>query len=203
MRQKTIRISPEYSDIDEIIKQYHFSEDDKGKIKSLYQKHFSMPKVQITYEVLLNQHKNQFINIDLINYSVAVLTLGEAIDDIIEGYLESEQILEAYILDAIALRIMSRAYESLIKDLTSDTGMAVTALEFLGDKYPVELTKEIINKLRPEGITLGESYMLHPLKSVCLIMPLSEDKLEIPVENLCNTCTNCGNINCVLRKFDK
>lgn len=194
MTQKIIRTSPEYSDIDEIIQQYHFPENQKCLIKSLYQKHFSKPQVQLTYHI-----NPEIPGINLASYAVAILTLGQQTDDIINTYLEKQQIMEAYIMDAISLKIMSRAYETMVQEINKASGMTATSLEFLGDRFPINLTKDIVDYLQPEGITLAEGFMLKPLKTVCVIIPLTGDKTDLPVENLCNTCTSCGNLNCVMR----
>ncbi len=197
MKQKTIRISPEYTDIDEIIEQYHFSEDDRPRIKSLYQKHFSSPAAQITYETA-----PIIPSIHLDKYAIAVLTLGDQIDTVIDSYMDRGQLMEAYILDAIALKLMQHAYESLVKDVNMDSGLTVSSLEFLGDKYPVELTEDIIHALRPAGISIKEAYMLSPLKSVCLVLPLSQAS-GISPKAACHICANCANTTCAIRKSNQ
>lgn len=197
MKHKIVRISPEYSDIDDIIKQYHFSEDDRSKIKSLYQRHFASPQVQMDYAI-----NPKLDGIDLTDYAVAILTLGSEIDEIINDYMANQQIMETYILDAIAVKILSRSYKSLVRDINTYSGKTVSSLEFIGNKYPMELTKEILDLLKPTGVSMNESYMLSPLKSVCLVLPLYEGSAVgyDNVENICNTCSSCGNLKCIMRK---
>ncbi|MCR5195885.1 MAG: hypothetical protein K6D38_06170 [Pseudobutyrivibrio sp.] len=196
MKHKIVRISPEYSDIDDIIHRYHFSEDDRPLIKSLYQKHFSRPQVQIAYDI-----NPEIEGIDLDDFAVAIVTLGAEIDEIINSYVAKEQILETYILDAIAVKILSRAYTTLVKDVNRFSGKTVSSLEFIGDRFPMELTEAVLDYLKPDGVSLKEGYMLSPLKTVCMILPLKEggDNASDNVEKICNTCSKCGNLKCIMR----
>ena len=140
--------------------------------------------------------------LDLPEYAVAILTLGHDIDKIIDKYMAKGQIFETYILDAIAVKILSRSYETLVKEVNSYSGKTVYALEFIGNRYPMELTATILDLLKPKGVTIGDGYMLRPLKSVCLVLPLKEASTDGDenVENVCNTCAQCGNLKCIMRQ---
>ena len=198
MRKKTIRISPEYSDIDDIMKQYHFNQSDRPRINSIYRQFFSKAYADIYYAV-----NPDIAGIDEESFAVAVVTLGRQMDELASSYLEAGLIMDTYMLDALAMKIMTKAYVGLVQSVTNDTGMTVRELSFLGDRYGMELMPEILEVLSPCEVTCNDAYMLTPLKSVCLVLPLKKSVDIITssqIKAICHTCFSCKNTDCAMRR---
>lgn len=179
-----VDISLENKDFDKLISRFHFNESSRESIVSFYSVIKPLLNPIAFYEI-----ENEKINI--------LMTLGDGIDELIELYEKNNCLEEAYIIDCIGSELLSKAYKAMIKKIEADTGKFVSSLQFLGDKYPLEMTKDFFEKLRPEGMSYNDAFILTPSKSVSMIMTLSEEKPACPVENECNACQNftCPNRN--------
>lgn len=171
-------------DIEEIIKRYHFNECDKAKLEALY----------MAVRPLIENNEYYICKGDEVH---ALISLGDGIDQLVFLYEKMGAIEEAYMVDCIGTHILLQGYSTFIERIEAETGLFVQSLEFLGDKYPLELVKEFMEELKPEKIKMKESYQLSPSKTVSLVLEMAKEAPKN--KNACNICSNCGNVTCLQR----
>ena len=174
--------------IDNLIKRYHFSSADRGMLKSLAEAALPLTDGKAYYEIK-----------DDGAYALCVCTLGAYFDRLQSIYLDKDCISEGYMLDCIGLELLSFSYEQLIKYLQERYGKWAISMEFIGEKYPMEMLPELLREFDGSGISCNEEFMLSPLKSVLFFLSLSDKDVGAKP---CDICVNCGNVRCMFRKYD-
>jgi len=188
-------IKLEKKDIDEIIARFHYSPEDYEMLSHLYSVIKPILETGIYYQIY--DRAQEGISLD--NYGTAIVTLGQGIDELIELFLSHEQVSMASMADSIGLMLLTKAYEKLVDTIQKKTDLSVTKLEFLGDNYDMSLLDNIYSQLKPDNVRISNSGMLMPLKSVCVILPLEKSNPS-STKDVCNICTNCKKMDCLMRK---
>lgn len=178
-----LSVSLNKKDIINLIARYHFNDADYDKLHCLYQ--CVLPLIDAVAYVDINQ-SNDCAN--------ALVTLGNSIDSFRDLYSDKSLLSEAYMIECIGFELLTSAYKDLVTQLQCTTGLFVSAIDFLGDKYPLSLQNDFITTLQPQEIALTSSGMLSPSKSVSMILTLTANKPEC--SDLFNTCATCPNTTC-------
>lgn len=173
--------------------------------KVIYQK---LPLIKKTDKVIISTPSCQTKSKDLIKLFkhsasciVMAATLGYAVDIEIHR-LQKIDMLEAMILDACASAyieiVCDKAELNIMKDLEEGTYLTMRFSPGYGD-VPLSLNKAILNFLMAQkriGLSLTETLMLLPTKSVTALLGLSNQK-----ENRAKSCVNCTLVTtCIYRK---
>ena len=186
-----IKINLKSEDLRHIIERFHFRKEDFTILQALNKAIASLLQIKAYY---IWQKKDEKISYN--EYAVVFLTLGEGIDRLQEKYLAKKCLSEAYMVECIALEILSKAYKEFIKVVQHRTGKWVEKLDFLGDTYPITLLPELYQKFWEMDISYNEKMVLSPKKSVVFLLPVS----DVPKEaDACDICENCSNSTCLLR----
>lgn len=180
-------------DIDELIKRYHFNSNDIYSYMGIAKILQSLLKIQGYYEWVTDDIITEYDSC-----LVGFMTIGEGIDKLQELYSQYGGIEEEYLIDCLGSIILMKNYELFIQEIQKRTGMWVEKIEFLGDKYSIELLPKLHEICKPENISYTSDYILIPKKSVSFLLPLSDR----PSNNPCNICTNCENQFCIFKKSD-
>lgn len=175
----------------EIIRRYHFREEDLPMIEALHQSMMPLLQTKAYYRW---KEKEEPILYE--RYAVVFLTLGDGIDRLQEVYLNKKCLSEAYMVECISLELLTKAYEEFVKRVQRETGKWAEKIDFLGDTYPMEMLPELYAEFDSIDIAYNESLVLTPSKSVVFLLPMSEEKAE----NSCHICENCKNTECIFRK---
>lgn len=179
-------------DFESIIRKYHFRTIDFDDLKALYRAIFPLIDSYAYYNYNFADQE-----IDYAEYVSCFITLGNSVDKIQTVYMDKELIMESYMIDCLASELLVKAYKQFVKYIEENSGKFVLKLDFLGDKYPVEMVSKLYEQDKPENISYNSCYQLSPSKTVTILLPLSEHK---PENNVCNTCYLCKNMNCTIRE---
>lgn len=192
MNTTDIRISMETKDLKHIIARCHFREEDFFSLQALSAA--VAPLLQVRAYSLW---KNGDGIISYPQYAVVFLTLGSGIDALQELYLDRNCLSEAYMIECIALELLTKAYREFVKSVQKKTGRWAEKIDFLGDSYPVELLPELYQEFGQMDISYNEKLVLSPKNSVVFLLPMTDKKQE----NACSICGNCSNKMCLLRSI--
>lgn len=173
---------------------FHFAPADLPRIRAIYTA--LLPLLEACAYYSLDQDLDQ-ITFD--HYAYGFVTLGSGVDELVELYLNHEQIEEAYIVDCISLMLLSSAYEEFARAVENESGLYLAELSFLGDSYPMDLLPLMYKQLAPDMIQLTDGEMLCPLKTASVILHLNT-KPVTNLKDLCNSCATCKNLSCPSRK---
>ncbi|MEE1027134.1 MAG: hypothetical protein UH211_00440 [Agathobacter sp.] len=185
-------VSLDKKDFDIFLDRYHFSKGDIDDVKSLYKAINPLIAAEAFYSM-----DNSNIDVAIDDFATCFITLGFGIDSIQDVYIEQELVMESYIIDCLASELLSKAYTAFIDLFEKKTGKFVSKIDFLGDKYPIELVEKIYQNIKPEKIKYNKSFQLIPSKTVSMLLSLSNSKSNFDV---CNTCATCKNRDCSMRK---
>ncbi len=128
-------------------------------------------------------------------------TLSEGLDSIITKYKSNNQYLEAYLMDIIGTVIIGKTAEKVLEEIKSDKsfeGNKITNTISPGNcGWPVEEQKKLFSLLPDSflNITLNESGMMHPVKSLTGVIGIGERVIYKQTE-----CRYCKSRNCPYRK---
>lgn len=133
--------------------------------------------------------------------AAVLLTLGDGFDALQDLYLERQCVSEGYMLDCIGMELLMEAYEECVRRLQQECGEYASRLEFLGDRYPLELLEELMPLTGARGITYNDQYVMTPRKTVAFLVPMEEQEKprEDPAQ-LLHICANCTNRTCEMRQ---
>jgi len=205
MNHISLQIKLNKEDINKLIEQFHFTEDDYEMLSIMHTVALTVSSTGVNWgdgNLLNISDTAPYFSKLPHDFMIAAITLGKAFDDLINLYLENEKLREAYMLDCIGLKLLSKAYDSLINDIEDKTGKYIPKLIFPGDELPLSLNADICRVLNVKDIIPDqESFMLTPLKSACLILPLKEasERIDSKKRSSCDICTDCKNTGCPFR----
>ncbi|MFD3158084.1 ASKHA domain-containing protein [Haloimpatiens sp. FM7330] len=133
------------------------------------------------------------------------VTLGEKISNIVNNHFSNGEYLEAMLLDAmsddILFQLSSQLFNKIYID-TSNNGLGLSTRYSPGDNnFSMEYQSFILENIKkketlPLDVSLSESYMFTPLKSLGFIY--GADK-NIKKNKLDHDCSRCNNTNCKFR----
>lgn len=134
-------------------------------------------------------------------YAVFVVTAGEEFDSYLHQLRESGEMLDEFLADAIGSEIAEatvRFLEEEIRHKASADGMCITPVYSPGyNGWNVEEQKQLFSLLKEGvcGVSLTESSLMYPVKSVSGVIGIGADVEASPV-----ACAICGLQSCFKRK---
>jgi len=135
-------------------------------------------------------------------YAVFVATAGQEYDDYLQQLRHSDELLDEYLADAVGSEIAEatvRYFEALIRNKAAQEGLCITPVYSPGyNGWHVEEQKQLFSLLpdRVCGVTLNESSLMYPIKSVSGVIGLGKDVEPSPA-----ACAICGMQSCFKRKI--
>lgn len=189
MQGKSLTIELTDADIHKLLQRYHFTESDYESVMHLYYALLPLVKAEVFIE-----YNPGYEFIEYNHYVVIAVTLGEYIDRLIALYSEAEKVSQAYIIDCIGLELLMHAYRKALQEVHVKTGLWVQQMEFLGDKYPINTTLEILQHMQQTHITCNEAFMMSPPKSTVFVAELTDQPKDI--DKACTLCKNCKCLSC-------
>lgn len=163
-------------------------------------------RLENTGIILESNSINQLFR-DVEYISVSAVTLGMAVDKKIEYYARTNAV-KMLVLDALASVYVENIADELSRELTSEMNGLYPTVRFAagyGD-LGIELQPRIIELLDANkllGITVGESNLMRPMKSMTGFQGFS--KVRQPEFFECGNChlNKCGGEDCPRRIYDK
>jgi hypothetical protein len=125
-----------------------------------------------------------------------IVSLGAGIDALQDSYEEKGCLTDAYMIECIAMELLQKTYELAAASLHEIYGLWMDGYDFLGERYPIELTEEVFGLLAPEEISYNQAYMLTPKKTVVFLTTLRKERKN----SSCSVCDWCSNTGCQNRK---
>jgi hypothetical protein len=183
------------SDLQHMIQKFHFNPDELEKIRAMYLALAPLVDARAYYS-LEELHAPEPANAQA---ALAIVTLGNGPDQLMDLYMERELLTEAYILDCLGMELLLMAYRDLVFHIQQITQKRVVKLSFLGDEYALEYLPEVFEKTQPKQMSYTKELQLIPSKSVSLVLPLEHMDKKTAGKDVCNICTGCQNKDCVLR----
>lgn len=198
-------------DLENLIKRYHFQQEDMPMLQSLYAA--ALPLIDARAYSLW---KPPALGAGLEEYSAALLTLGGGIDELQELYLHRQRLSEAYMLDCIGLSLLTGAYESYAGQMQLKTGMRALRLHFIGERYPLSMLDKITELTGKTEISYNAQYVMTPKNSVAFLLELEAPDMQTPdvlegarrtaaggalcCVRLAHICETCANMGCQYRQ---
>lgn len=179
-------------EIEEMCGRYHFGDTGLIPLKGVYADFFAASAVSIYF--IIRQRTGSPVEKE----AVVLMTLGKEPDKLQEDFMQKEQLTEAYMVDCIAMELLSRAYVQADELLHQRTGLWCMAYQFPGVQQPIGEIKELFRLFTQEEVRYNEAYALLPQKSVIYTVPLSEKKKGI--ERAEEMCAACGRKDCAGRR---
>lgn len=217
MEYKSLKSEKNETVINQVIKRYHFLEQDRESLSVLYQallplirtevfyiwnpvlKTEEMPKCETTSKCETMQSNADAGDEKNENQALVFLSLGKAMDEFQSLYMDSGCLREAYMLECIGLELLTEAYEEFVKQVQQDTHKWAKRLEFVGDNCPIETLPGLYRQVftEPGPITYSEQCILSPKKSVAFFLIMSDKKVD---SKPCHICSQCKNKDCIFRQ---
>lgn len=200
MRQMSLPIQLNEKELQVLLSRYHFNDNDFLHIKAIYQ--VVAPLVTATAYYSIEQGKEKALDfvsdVQYAPYEIGVVTLGNQVDELQNLYTKEGEVWKAYVVECIALELLSKAYVILTEVIHKECGLWPRQYDFLGERFPLEKMTDIFTYLgiKTAEVSYNEAYMLIPKKSVVFLASLTEDRKE----SACNICSGCGNVTCQNRK---
>lgn len=189
MQGKSLELKLEEADIHKLLQRYHFAESDYATIKHLYDAVSPLVKAEVFIE-----YNPGYQFVEYSQYAVIAVTLGAYIDELIALYSKAEKVSLAYIVDCIGLELLMQAYREASHTVHVETGLWMRQMEFLGDKYPINAVREILQNMQQTHITCNGAFFLSPQKSALFVAELSNKYTG--VDKNCNLCKDCNRLEC-------
>ena len=131
-----------------------------------------------------------------------LLSLGNRLTEQCNKCFSENLYLKGMLLDAIAdhyLFQMEHALQGDVREISKGHGVGIEKRLEVSQELPIAYQKMICDALNAEdyGISLKESYMLEPIKSMTYLLLMCEDESVFCVEHKCRDCDNRG---CKMRK---
>lgn len=199
MYRQDINIKLNNKDMEHLRHIYHFTDSDERMLYSLYDA--VLPVVDAHAYVRFMDKTDKWNESDIMKqseYGICLVTLGQTFDRMQDIYTDRKCLSEMYMLDCIGLELLMKSYEEIVRYVQQKSGLWVEKLIFPGERgFSLSYIGDICKSLSVKDITYNKQGMLNPRKSAAFLMPLTKNKVD---RNVCNICTGCGNINCVLRR---
>lgn len=162
-----LQLGPEK--LEQVLKRYHFEAEVRPALEALEKAVRPLLQVRAYYcwdpgEIVTSSG----------SMAAVLLTLGEGFDALQDLYLERQCVSEGYMLDCIGMELLMAAYEECVRRLQQECGVYAVRLEFLGDRYPLELLKELVPRTGAKGITYNDQYVMTPRKTVAFLVPMEK-----------------------------
>ncbi len=133
----------------------------------------------------------------------AMLTIGGGVSRMIQKAMDKQDMLQAFVLDAMADSCLYTFEEQLlpsVRQICLEEGFGVMRrLELMSDvpESMLKIIYETVDAGRTLGISMTSGFMLTPEKSMSLLFELTDDT---DMQRLEHNCSTCLAEDCALRK---
>lgn len=196
LKQIALNITVTKEEQERIQERYHFEEKDKKQFFQMVELFERFVRAKAWYQV---KQMGEIEGISYPKYVLVLVTLSEYIDRLIALESEAGNLLDAYMLDCIALEFLNIAYQQVADLIYHETGFWQGTYQFLGDQLPFELLPSILEQFSNVPVQLNSCGMMLPSKSVIYLAELVEQRQK----SNCNICTTCQNQICMYREKNK
>lgn len=155
--------------VEQVLKRYHFEAEARSSLEALEKAVRPLLQARAYY-----CWDPEGITAGSGRMAAVLLTLGEGFDALQDLYLERQCVSEGYMLDCIGMELLMAAYEECVRRLQQECGEYAARLEFLGDRYPLELLEELVPLTGARGIAYNDQYVMTPRKTVAFLVPMEE-----------------------------
>lgn len=132
-------------------------------------------------------------------YEEVVISLGEGLDELQEGYSQRELLSRSYMLEVLARELLLEGYSAYNRYIGEHTEWHVAKYHFPGseDDFPLEMLPQLLIGL--EGrVGCNAAFCMQPKKSTVFIAELTQDE-KVRCQGI---CVGCGNMHCINRADD-
>lgn len=184
------------------IGKYHFNEEDEALLSAVYD--HMMDSIE-PYAIYRINHRTTGVKyIDESQTAVCAITLGEAMDEILEGYKEDSLLEEAYMADCLAGELLLRMYDIFNQEYSKFHRRYVNRYVFVGDTIPMDRMQLILDDIydncpmEDRDIMANDYGVLIPSKSVVFYALLTDNPKQI----CAGICASCGRSDCEQGKLE-
>lgn len=138
---------------------------------------------------------------------IMAVSIGQQLEQAVSRYFQQGEYTRGLLLDAAGTTAVETAADSvnqLIREQAAKNGMTITSRFSPGyGDWDITVQPEIVSLAKGEqiGITVTESCMLIPRKSITAVIGLQPDKpLSICLPADSNNCEACTKTNCIARR---
>lgn len=171
---------------------FRFREAD---LPSIWEVHKQMQKA-VKIEAFYTPYEAE--NAD-VNQMAAFVTLGAGVDRLQELYDREKKVFEQYALECISMVYLSHAYQKIFAAVQAEEKLAVGTFSFWEEHHTLEELQTLLAKYPQTGMTCTKEAVMHPQKSVVLVLGLQKEKgkgcapMEGMQKEMCSRCTHkCG-----------
>lgn len=202
--------------LDAVIKRYHFNESDRDELSAVLCELRSVMNPYAEYRI--NQHTTGVDIVDRGTSAVVAMSLGAGVDGLLDKYIKSERLQEAYMADCLSSELLLEMYREFNisyarfhrryveryvfvgGDIPLSRMQGILASIHSGDKVPDNCIREEKNESsQNDAVTANEFGVLTPSKSVVFYAILSEN----PCVSCPGICYGCDRMECENRQDEK
>lgn len=166
------------------MKKYHFDENTRERLNGMYQA--VLPLLEVQAAVIPEKDTNQ---------ALCGVTLGKGVDELQELYSSRGAVMEAYMIECLAMELLGSAYCQLAEEFWKSEQKWLDEFRFFGDALPFEEMPMAVKRLQM-GISCNEVLALRPTKSVVFQATLKKTKGN----GHGMICKFCRNVSCPIRE---
>ncbi len=178
------------------MKKYHFNDTDEKLMSEIYDE---IGEVCQPYAIYRINHRTTGIRyIDESQTAVCAITMGQMMDEILDGYKEEKKLDEAYMADCLAGELLLHMYDVFNQEYSKFHRRYVNRYVFIGDTIPLTNMQTILDDIydnedvENREIVANEYGVLMPSKSVVFYALLTDNPKQI----CAGICASCGREDC-------
>lgn len=178
------------------LKKYHFNETDEKDLIEIYDEIVGKCNPYAIYRI--NHRTTGVRYIDESQTAVCAITMGRAMDDILEGFKVEKMLDKAYMADCLAGEMLLSMYDIFNQEYSKFHRRYVNRYVFIGDTIPLTDMQNILDDIydnedmENREITANEYGVIMPSKSVVFYALLTDNPKQI----CAGICARCGRIDC-------
>lgn len=184
------------------LKKYHFQDTDKEQLTFIYDEICNSCNPYAVYRI--NHRTTGVRYIDESQTAVCAITMGRAMDDILEAYKDEKLLTEAYMAECLAGELLLRMYDIFNQEYSKFHRRYVNRYVFLGDVIPITNMQTVLDDIydnqpaENREIVANEYGVLLPSKSVVFYALLTDNPKQI----CAGICASCGRSDCEQKKAE-
>lgn len=178
------------------LKKYHFNDTDENILAEIYDEIVEKCEPYAIYRI--NHRTTGVRYIDESQTAVCAITMGQAMDEILETMKEDKKLDEAYMADCLAGEMLLHMYDVFNQEYSKFHRRYVNRYVFIGDTIPLTNMQTILDDIYDDvavenrGIIANEYGVLIPSKSVVFYALLTDNPKQI----CAGICASCGREDC-------
>ena len=201
-------LSGDLVDINRLAKKYHYGAEDIEQLANMWEEvYFCIAKntqyvehegkSESGYVIEVNHRmvtRGEYDKLPLESAELMAMTLGDAVDQRQNTFLENENLTAAYMMECICNEVLLSLYEKLNQQYAKEYGCYIKRYHFIGEKVPIEEMPKVLAMLDQNQISCNEYGVLLPKKSVVFFAETTEQQEE-ECRGICQYCTraDCPN----------